>query len=191
MVTGVAAGVAAKSDPAAQGSAGAAAVAGLMLLLLAACAAEAHPPAGLRADLRAPLAAPAAPIARPAPAAELAALPPAVEPAAKPVPEPGVAESLTGLASWYGTKFHGRLTASGERYDMAALTAAHQTLPFGSRVRVTNLDNGRSVVVTINDRGPFVESRLIDLSHAAAKQLGLLQDGVAEVRVDVLTEVAG
>src|SRR3546814_19230740 len=74
---------------------------------------------------------------------------------------------------------------------MAALTAAHQTLPFGSRVRVTNLANGRSVVVPINDRGPFVDSRLIDLSHAAAKQLGILQDGVAEVRVDVLAEVAG
>lgn len=188
MVTGVQASV----EPAAQGSAGAAAVAGLLLLLLlAACAAETQPPAGLRADLRAPLAAPAAPAARPTPAAELAALPPAAAPAPEPAPEPGVAESLTGLASWYGKDFHGRLTASGEPYDMAALTAAHQTLPFGSRVRVTNLANGRSVVVTINDRGPFVDSRLIDLSHAAAKKLGILQDGVAEVRVDVLAEVAG
>jgi len=102
-----------------------------------------------------------------------------------------VTETYTGLASWYGRRFHGRRTASGERYDMAALTAAHKTLPFGSRVRVTNLDNGRSVVVVINDRGPFVKARVIDLSHAAAAQLGFLQDGVAKVRIDVLADSRG
>ncbi|HEY9538169.1 MAG TPA: septal ring lytic transglycosylase RlpA family protein [Kiloniellaceae bacterium] len=111
-----------------------------------------------------------------------------------PAPKPAVAASYTGLASWYGAKFHGRLTASGERYDMAALTAAHQTLPFGSRVRVTNLANSRFVEVVINDRGPFAEDRLIDLSRAAAKRLGIVEDGVAEVRIEVLsdgTNVAG
>jgi len=104
--------------------------------------------------------------------------------------EDDVTMSFTGLASWYGKRFHGFRTASGERYDMTALTAAHPSLPFGSRVRVTNLANDRSVVVIINDRGPFVKTRLIDVSHAAAKQLGILQDGVAEVRVDVLAESA-
>jgi len=99
--------------------------------------------------------------------------------------------SFTGRASWYGKRFHGRRTASGERYDMAAFTAAHPTLPFGSRVRVTNLDNGRSVVVTINDRGPYVKTRLIDVSRAAATELGMIEDGVAEVRVDVLEAEEG
>ncbi|MDQ6973582.1 MAG: septal ring lytic transglycosylase RlpA family protein, partial [Mariprofundaceae bacterium] len=78
----------------------------------------------------------------------------------------------TGMASWYGKKFHGKKTANGERYDMYAMTAAHTTLPMPSRVRVTNLSNGRSVVVRINDRGPFVKDRVIDLSYAAAKALG-------------------
>lgn len=105
--------------------------------------------------------------------------------------EETVTMSFTGLASWYGKRFHGRRTASGERYDMTAFTAAHPNLPFGSRVRVTNLANDRSVVVIVNDRGPFVKTRLIDVSHAAAKQLGILEDGVAEVRVDVLADAAG
>ena len=170
----------------AQNRAGAAALGGWLLLLLAGCAAEAHPPAdGLRSDARRPPAATA-----PAAGARLAALPGADLPGEPPAPKPAVAETFTGLASWYGKKFHGRLTASGERYDMAALTAAHQTLPFGSRVRVTNLANGRSVVVVINDRGPFAKDRLIDLSHAAAKKLGIVNDGVAEVRVDVLADAA-
>ena len=95
--------------------------------------------------------------------------------------------SFTGLASWYGKRFHGRRTASGERFDMAAMTAAHPSLPFGSQVRVTNLANDRSVVVMINDRGPFVKSRVIDVSHAAARQLGMLERGVAEVRVELLS----
>jgi peptidoglycan lytic transglycosylase len=91
-----------------------------------------------------------------------------------------------GIASFYAKSLHGRRTASGERYDMQALTAAHRTLPFGSRVRVTNLQNGRSVVVRINDRGPFVEKRVIDLSYAAAKELRFLGRGTTKVRLEVL-----
>ena len=91
-----------------------------------------------------------------------------------------------GVASWYGAPFHGRRTSSGAIYDMYELTAAHKTLPLPSLVRVTNLDNGRSVVVTVNDRGPFVKDRLIDLSYAAAQQLGIVQSGTGSVRVEAL-----
>lgn len=101
-----------------------------------------------------------------------------------------VTASYVGTASWYGKSFHGQLTASGEPFDMEALTAAHRTLPFGSRVRVTNLANGRSVIVVINDRGPYRKKRLIDLSRAAAKRLGFLEDGTARVRLDVLGEAS-
>ncbi|MBI3328100.1 MAG: septal ring lytic transglycosylase RlpA family protein [Nitrospinae bacterium] len=94
--------------------------------------------------------------------------------------------SLEGLASWYGHPHHGRSTTSGRRYDMYQLTAAHRTLPLGTRVRVTNLTNGRSVVVTITDRGPSVESRIIDLSYAAARRIHLLSPGTAPVRLQVL-----
>ncbi len=96
------------------------------------------------------------------------------------------ARSYSGKASWYGERFHGRQTASGERYNMNAMTAAHRTLPFGTRVRVTNKSNGRSVVVRINDRGPFVGGRVIDLSYAAARRVGMVNSGTAPVRVDVL-----
>ena len=99
-------------------------------------------------------------------------------------PTPGSREE--GLASWYGKKFHGRRTASGEVYDMNALTAAHRTLPFGTAVRVENQDSGRSVNVVVNDRGPFVKGRVIDLSYAAARRVGLVGSGVAPVRVTVL-----
>jgi len=92
----------------------------------------------------------------------------------------------TGVASWYGKKFHGKKTANGERYDMHAMSAAHKTLPLPTMVRVTNLDNGRSVVVRVNDRGPFVKSRMIDLSYAAAKALGYDKKGTARVRVQTL-----
>jgi len=92
----------------------------------------------------------------------------------------------TGTASWYGREFHGKKTANGERYDMHAMSAAHTTLPMPSMVRVTNLDNGRSVVVRVNDRGPFVKSRIIDLSYAAAKALGYDKVGTARVRVQAL-----
>ncbi len=88
-----------------------------------------------------------------------------------------------GIASWYGTKFHGRNTASGERYSMYAMTAAHRTLPLPSYVRVTNLENQRSVVVRVNDRGPFHQNRVIDLSYAAASKLGMLGKGTALVEV--------
>lgn len=91
-----------------------------------------------------------------------------------------------GEASWYGRKFHGRTTANGERYDMHSLTAAHKTLPFGVVVEVTNLHNGRSVEVRINDRGPFKKGRIIDLSYAAARELEMIGPGVVPVRVVVI-----
>lgn len=96
---------------------------------------------------------------------------------------PGVLLIDQGLASWYGERFHGKRTASGEPFDMGSLTAAHKTLPFGTRVRVRNLDNDREVVVRINDRGPFSARRVIDLSHAAASALGMVKSGVAKVQV--------
>jgi rare lipoprotein A len=88
--------------------------------------------------------------------------------------QPEAAEPARGIASWYGLGFHGRRTASGERFDMHALTAAHPSLPFGTRLLVENPANGRSVVVRVNDRGPHVRGRIIDLSHAAARAIGLL-----------------
>ncbi len=90
------------------------------------------------------------------------------------------------VASWYGKKFHGRLTASGETYNMYARTAAHKTLPFGTKLRITNPENGRSVVVKVNDRGPFIRGRDIDLSYGAAKKIGLIRKGTARVRVDYM-----
>ena len=91
-----------------------------------------------------------------------------------------------GNVSWYGAQFHDRQTANGERFNMAALTMAHPTLPFGTRVRVTNLGNGRSVVVRVNDRGPFVGHRIADVSRGAAAQLGMVSRGVARVRIEAL-----
>lgn len=108
---------------------------------------------------------------------------------AKPSPYPKNAKVLyteTGLASWYGPPYHNRKAANGEIYDQDALTAAHRTLPFGSLVRVTNLKTGTSVLVRINDRGPFVEGRVIDLSRAAAKAADVWRAGIAKVRLDVL-----
>jgi rare lipoprotein A len=96
----------------------------------------------------------------------------------------------TGTASWYGSDFHGRRTANGETYDMDALTAAHPTLPMPTIARVTNLDNGRSVIVRINDRGPFAEDRIIDMSRAGARELGFENAGLARVRVTVLREAS-
>lgn len=104
-----------------------------------------------------------------------------------PPPPPRVKRVEYGWASWYGGEFHGRRTASGEVYNMYDLTAAHRTLPLGTRVMVTHLRKGRSVVVTINDRGPFVKGRIIDLSYAAAKVLDMLEEGVAWVRVEVIS----
>ncbi len=103
-------------------------------------------------------------------------------------PAPDVApeklRSQKGIASWYGPGFHGKLTASGEPYNMFAFTCAHNTYPMGTKVRVTNLDNKKSVVVTVNDRGPFAKNRIIDLSYAAAKKLGMIGPGTARVRVE-------
>ena len=93
---------------------------------------------------------------------------------------------IEGLASWYGGKFQGRLTANGEVFDTNQLTAAHRTLPFGTLVRVTNPRNAQSVVVRINDRGPFVEGRVIDLSRAAAERIGIAAAGVAAVELEVV-----
>ncbi|MDX8380680.1 MAG: septal ring lytic transglycosylase RlpA family protein [Ghiorsea sp.] len=98
----------------------------------------------------------------------------------------GASYDETGIASWYGKKFHGKKTANGEIYDMHAMTAAHTTLPIPSVVRVTNLENGKAIEVRVNDRGPFVKSRLIDLSYAAAKALGYSQQGTTRVRVQTI-----
>ncbi len=96
--------------------------------------------------------------------------------------------SESGIASWYGKEFHGLLTANGELYDMDTLTAAHRTLPMPSAVRVTNLENGRSIVLRVNDRGPFASGRIIDVSRRAAGLLGFQRQGTAKVRVDVLPD---
>jgi rare lipoprotein A len=91
-----------------------------------------------------------------------------------------------GIASWYGQYFHGWLTASGEIYDMEALTAAHRTLPLGTVVRVTNIANGQQIRVRINDRGPYVHGRVLDLSHAAARALDMVRDGISPVQLEVV-----
>jgi len=91
-----------------------------------------------------------------------------------------------GMASYYSAAFHNGRTASGERYSKYAMTAAHPTLPFGTRVRVTHLGNGRHVIVRINDRGPFTKGRIIDLSYAAARKLGMIREGLANVRIEPL-----
>ncbi|MFP4657519.1 MAG: septal ring lytic transglycosylase RlpA family protein [Desulfonatronovibrionaceae bacterium] len=93
-----------------------------------------------------------------------------------------------GIASWYGKKFHGKTTANGESYDMYAMTAAHKVLPMNTRVRVTNVENSKSIVVRINDRGPFVKDRVIDLSYAAAQKLEVVGPGTARVRLEALGE---
>lgn len=108
--------------------------------------------------------------------------------------EPGVGDNdadeftQVGRASWYGPGFHGRTTASGDAFNQNALTAAHRKLPLGSTVQVTNLQNGRSVTVTINDRGPYVRGRVIDLSRAAARDLGITRTGTAKVKIERVDE---
>ena len=92
----------------------------------------------------------------------------------------------TGVVSWYGDKFHGRKTASGERYDKHELTAAHKSLPFGTKVKVTNIRNGKSVVVEINDRGPYAKSRVLDLSQAAFSEIGHTNTGVMQVEYEIM-----
>jgi rare lipoprotein A len=125
---------------------------------------------------------PEMPAPRPAPGPE------APRPAPKVAPRPA---ETTGTASWYGKAHHGQPTASGETYDMHALTAAHRSLPLGTRVLVTNVKNDRSVEVRINDRGPFVRGRILDLSYAAAQELGALTDGAFRVKLRVLEQPAG
>jgi len=98
-------------------------------------------------------------------------------------------EVQQGIASWYGADFHGKQTSSGEVYDMYQLTCAHNTLPLGTMVMVTNLENGRSVELKVNDRGPFVKGRIIDVSYAAARMLGMHEQGTAAVRVEVIGTV--
>jgi rare lipoprotein A len=104
-----------------------------------------------------------------------------------PVSEDLLGPVQTGYASWYGKAHQGRLTTSGEIYDMYKLTAAHPALPMGTRLHVTNLKNGRSVSVRVNDRGPFVDGRILDLSYAAARKLGVIGDGVVLVRIRVVS----
>jgi rare lipoprotein A len=103
-------------------------------------------------------------------------------------PPPNIIQ--TGVASWYGPNFHGKTTSSKEIYDMHDLTAAHKSLPFGTYVVVTNLNNGKSVTVRINDRGPFVKGRIIDLSYAAAKAVDMIGKGTAPVKLEILTGIS-
>ena len=95
-------------------------------------------------------------------------------------------EISTGVVSWYGGKFHGRKTATGEMYDKHELTAAHKSLPFGTKVKVTNIRNGKSVVVEINDRGPYAKSRVLDLSQAAFSEIGHTNTGVMQVEYEIM-----
>ena len=108
---------------------------------------------------------------------------------ASPAPNPvtsKLVQVVQGAASWYGPGFYGRTTANGERFRKGTLTAAHRTLPFGTKVRVTNLSNGRSVVVRINDRGPFKYHRVIDLAHGAAEELQMMKAGEIPVRIEII-----
>lgn len=100
--------------------------------------------------------------------------------------KPSGKHALVGIASYYGPGFHGKKTANGERFNMYDLTAAHKTLPFNTRVKVTNLANKKSIIVRINDRGPFKKGRVIDLSKGAAKKIGLIQTGTVKVKLEVL-----
>jgi rare lipoprotein A len=95
-------------------------------------------------------------------------------------------KKFIGMASYYGSRFHGKKTANGERFDMYDYTAAHRTLPFNTRVRVKNLENNKSIIVRINDRGPYVKERIIDLSFNAAKKIGLIGRGVVKVKITIL-----
>ena len=123
--------------------------------------------------------------AKQAPSGPTVSRTPSDSPPRVPTP-PAVPLSQEGIASWYGPGFHGKKTTSGTVYDQHGMTAAHQTLPLGSSVQVTNLTNGKSVTVLINDRGPFVKNRVIDLSYAAARAVDMIRPGTAPVRVDVV-----
>jgi rare lipoprotein A len=149
----------------------------VFVAVLAACAQQ--PPA------------PEAPATPPAPAAPPPPAPPKVAPPTPPAPKPGEGHfTQRGRVSLYGKAFDGKKTASGAPFDPDALTMAHRTLPFGTLVRVTNLENQRSVDVTVNDRGPFVAGRIADLSLAAARQLGMVDDGVVDAQIEVIRPAA-
>jgi len=125
-----------------------------------------------------------------APAAAPAAQPAVPAPAASPAPAAPAADTEQGKLAWYGSKFAGRKTASGQRYDPNALTMAHKTLPFGTRVKVTNVANKRSVELYVNDRGPTQADRIGDVSHAAAKRLGMVRAGIIDAEVTVVAAPA-
>jgi rare lipoprotein A len=150
-------------------------VAALACAMLLACAQVERAP-------EAPQATPAPP--EPAPSTSAPSIPPASEPRSSGEIAPSTQQR--GRISLYGLGFAGKKTASGETFDPGALTMAHRTLPFGTRVRVTNLENQRSVEVVVNDRGPFVAGRIADLSEAAARHLGMIADGVVEALLDIL-----
>ena len=95
-------------------------------------------------------------------------------------------QKFSGRSSWYGPRFHGRKTASGERYNMYQLTAAHRSLPFGTLLQITNVTNDKKIIVKVNDRGPFISGRVLDLSYAAAQKLGFVNAGTAEIKARVL-----
>jgi len=95
-------------------------------------------------------------------------------------------DGMAGIASWYGDHWQGRKTASGTRFDVKKLTAAHRTLPLNTQVRVTNLENGKSVIVLVNDRGPYIDGRVIDLSTAAARRLGMVRKGLVPVSIEII-----
>lgn len=120
-------------------------------------------------------------------AVDITSFDPPIEVAPKPQPARATRSLGAGIASYYGKRFHGRLTANGERFNMNAMTAAHKTLPFGTRVRVTHARNGKSVVVRINDRGPFIRGRTIDLSRAAAQRIGMISSGHARVKLAIIS----
>lgn len=97
-----------------------------------------------------------------------------------------IGQMFVGIASYYGTKYHGRLTANGEVYDMYGISAAHKTLPFNTKVRVKNLKNNREILVRINDRGPFIKGRILDLSYGAARKLDMVTDGTSRVSIEIV-----
>jgi len=132
---------------------------------------------------------------REVPPTPLVAIAPTPDPASAPVPlqepvqEPVPNYRETGMAAWYGKELHGKQTANGEVFDMYGLSAAHRTLPLGTVVHVTNLDNFKSITVRINDRGPFLKSRFLDLSYGAAKELGFVSEGTARVKIETVVAV--
>lgn len=141
---------------------------------------NAPPPVARTTPPPAPSPTPTTPTPEPAPPTTT---PPGPHPAPAPAP---IIQGEEGIASWYGHPYHGRATASGEIYNMYAISAAHRTLPFGTEVRVHDLENGRDVTVRINDRGPFIEGRIIDLSFSAAQAMAMDLAGIARVRLEIV-----